>query len=128
MMYTRRLFVKYMKFFLFVSSERGLSKEIKQKFSSEVNTIDSFQGQERDVIIMSCLRSGGIGFMSDPRLRVALTRAKHSLIICVNFKDFEVYTLYIYRYTPAICAHQKFYSAVKTIVIINFSTGRPHVV
>lgn len=53
--------------------------------------MDSFQGQERDVIIMSCVRSSGIGFLSDrQRLCVALTRAKHTLIICGNFKTFEV--------------------------------------
>ncbi|XP_044009983.1 putative ATP-dependent RNA helicase ECM32 [Aphidius gifuensis] len=34
--------------------------------SIEVNTVDSFQGQERDIIIMSCVRSRGIGFVGDP--------------------------------------------------------------
>ncbi|KDR21193.1 uncharacterized protein LOC110828310 [Zootermopsis nevadensis] len=52
----------------------------------EVNTIDSFQGQERDVIIMSCVRTGGIGFLADTqRLNVALTRARRSLLLCGNF-------------------------------------------
>ncbi|XP_015591857.1 helicase sen1 isoform X2 [Cephus cinctus] len=56
----------------------------------KVDTIDSFQGQERDVMIMSCVRSQGIGFLADrQRLCVALTRAKHSLILCGNFKTFE---------------------------------------
>lgn len=64
---------------------------IKDKFETECNTIDSFQGQERDVIIMSCVRSHGIGFLSDPqRLCVALTRAKHTLIICGNLTPFHV--------------------------------------
>ncbi|XP_012270150.1 probable helicase senataxin [Orussus abietinus] len=64
--------------------------EIKKKITTEVNTVDSFQGQERDVIIMSCVRSRGIGFMSDrQRVCVALTRARHSLILCGNFKTFE---------------------------------------
>ncbi|XP_011056871.1 PREDICTED: LOW QUALITY PROTEIN: uncharacterized protein LOC105147507 [Acromyrmex echinatior] len=63
--------------------------DTKKKISFEVNTVDGFQGQERDVIIMSCVRSSGIGFLSDKqRLCVALTRAKHSLILCGNFRTF----------------------------------------
>ncbi|KYN05228.1 putative helicase senataxin [Cyphomyrmex costatus] len=63
--------------------------DVKKKITFEVNTVDGFQGQERDVIIMSCVRSNGIGFLSDKqRLCVALTRAKHSLILCGNFNTF----------------------------------------
>ncbi|KAL0106520.1 hypothetical protein PUN28_016311 [Cardiocondyla obscurior] len=62
---------------------------VKKKIDFEVNTVDSFQGQERDIIIMSCVRSKGIGFLSDKqRLCVALTRAKRSLILCGNFDTF----------------------------------------
>jgi len=57
----------------------------------DINTIDGFQGQERDVILLSCVRDFGqsenssIGFLnSSQRLNVALTRAKHSLIICAS--------------------------------------------
>lgn len=57
----------------------------------EVNTVDSFQGSECDVIVMSCVRSEGIGFVKDPhRLCVSVTRAKHSLILCGNFNTFRV--------------------------------------
>lgn len=56
----------------------------------EVNTIDSFQGQERDIIVMSCVRTGGVGFLSDTRrLNVALTRARYSLLLCGNFTSLQ---------------------------------------
>jgi ATP-dependent RNA/DNA helicase IGHMBP2 len=50
-----------------------------------VNTVDSFQGQERDVILISLVRSnpaGEIGFLSDTRrMNVAMTRARKKLVI-----------------------------------------------
>ncbi|KZC15053.1 PREDICTED: probable helicase senataxin [Dufourea novaeangliae] len=67
-----------------------LPEKLRRKMKFEVNTVDGFQGQERDVIIMSCVRSLKIGFLSDKqRLCVALTRAKYSLIICGNFSVFN---------------------------------------
>ncbi|KAK7873017.1 hypothetical protein R5R35_000317 [Gryllus longicercus] len=55
-----------------------------------VNTIDGFQGRECDVIIFSCVRTRGVGFMSESqRLNVALTRARRSLIICGNFVSLQ---------------------------------------
>lgn len=56
--------------------------------SISVNTVDGFQGQERDMIIVSMVRSndkGEIGFLSDlRRMNVAMTRAKSKLIIVGN--------------------------------------------
>lgn len=50
-----------------------------------VNTIDGFQGQERDIILLSLVRSnesGEIGFLSDVRrMNVGLTRARKKLVI-----------------------------------------------
>ena len=50
-----------------------------------INTVDGFQGQERDIIVISLVRSndsGTIGFLSDlRRMNVAITRARMKLII-----------------------------------------------
>lgn len=63
-------------------------KEIKKKVSVDVNTVDGFQGKEKDIIIISNVRSNlkkKIGFLDNPRrLNVALTRAKKKMIIIGN--------------------------------------------
>ena len=50
-----------------------------------VNTVDGFQGQERDVIFISLVRAnedGQIGFLNDlRRMNVAITRARMKLVI-----------------------------------------------
>lgn len=51
----------------------------------DVNTVDGYQGKEKDFIILSTVRTRSIGFLSDQRrLNVAITRAKRCLIIIGN--------------------------------------------
>tara|TARA_B100000809_G_C14703476_1_gene375063 strand:- start:5 stop:559 length:555 start_codon:yes stop_codon:yes gene_type:complete len=62
-----------------------LQHQLKYLTHNNINTIDSFQGQERDIIIISLVRSNDhseIGFLTDyRRLNVAMTRARKKLII-----------------------------------------------
>ena len=58
-----------------------------------ISTVDSSQGCEADVIIISFVRSEKIGFLSDyRRLNVALTRAKHQLVCVGDVKTLATLT------------------------------------
>jgi len=54
----------------------------------QVNTVDSFQGREKELIVLSCVRAnreGKCGFLSDPRrANVSLTRARAGVIVVAN--------------------------------------------
>jgi superfamily I DNA and/or RNA helicase len=51
----------------------------------EVNTVDSYQGREKDVIVFSATGTRDMGFVEDAnRLNVALTRARRKLIVVAN--------------------------------------------
>eukprot|EP00347_Sterkiella_histriomuscorum_P015353 403357339 len=48
----------------------------------QVSTVDAFQGAERDIIIVGCVRTRSLGFIEDcRRLNVAITRARRHLIV-----------------------------------------------
>ncbi|QHL86430.1 AAA family ATPase [Nibribacter ruber] len=59
--------------------------QLQQRRQLSVGTVDSFQGQERDIIYISMVRSnpeGEIGFLADiRRMNVAMTRAKKKMVI-----------------------------------------------
>lgn len=63
-----------------------------------VNTVDGFQGQERDVIVISLVRSnedGNIGFLRDlRRMNVAMTRARMKLLIIGDVPTLTAHPFY----------------------------------
>ncbi len=73
-----------------------------------INTVDGFQGQERDVILISLVRSnddGQIGFLRDlRRMNVAITRARMKLIILGNPDTMTRHPFYrkLYEYIEAL--------------------------
>ena len=73
-----------------------------------VNTVDGFQGQERDVILISLVRAneeGQIGFLGDlRRMNVAMTRARMKLMILGNAATLTRHTFYrqLYEYVKQV--------------------------
>jgi len=93
--YLRRLFKK-----------REFFKPYRQLIS--VNTVDGFQGQERDIILISLVRAndeGQIGFLRDlRRMNVAITRARMKLIILGDVSTMAHHPFYkkLYEYIEAL--------------------------
>lgn len=77
-----------------------------------VNTIDGFQGQEKDIIYISLVRSndsGEIGFLSDTRrMNVAMTRAKKKMVIIGDSATIGAHPFYsdFLDYVSNIGAHK----------------------
>jgi len=73
-----------------------------------VNTVDGFQGQERDIILISLVRSndeGQIGFLRDlRRMNVAITRARMKLIILGDVPTMTRHPFYrkLYEYVKGL--------------------------
>ncbi|NWX86871.1 SETX helicase, partial [Nothoprocta pentlandii] len=66
--------------------QEELERVFKNNSSGEVDTVDAFQGREKDCIIVTCVRAnsskGSIGFLASlQRLNVTITRARFSLFI-----------------------------------------------
>jgi superfamily I DNA and/or RNA helicase len=78
-----------------------------------VGTVDSFQGQERDIIAMSLTRSnsyGDIGFLSDiRRMNVGMTRARRKLLLVgdVSTLSFNPFFVDLLNYIKRIGGYRK---------------------
>lgn len=78
-----------------------------------INTVDGFQGQERDVIVISMVRSndeGNIGFLRDlRRMNVAITRARMKLIILGDKKTMTRHPFYrqLWRYIKSLSGQEE---------------------
>ncbi|KFO61969.1 Uncharacterized protein C4orf21, partial [Corvus brachyrhynchos] len=60
----------------------GVHSEAFEVKPVQVSTVDAFQGAEREIIVLSCVRTRHFGFIdSEKRMNVALTRAKRHLLI-----------------------------------------------
>ncbi|XP_074760014.1 5'-3' DNA helicase ZGRF1 [Athene noctua] len=63
----------------------GIHSEAFEVKAVQVSTVDAFQGAEKEIIVLSCVRTRQIGFIdSEKRMNVALTRAKRHLLIVGN--------------------------------------------
>ncbi len=75
-----------------------LPNDWRTRYDLYVNTVDSFQGQERDVIYISLVRSnekGEIGFLKDyRRMNVAMTRARKKLVVVGDSATFGMDPFY----------------------------------
>lgn len=75
-----------------------------------INTVDGFQGQERDVILISLVRAneeGQIGFLNDlRRMNVAITRARMKLIILGDASTLTRHAFYKKLYTYIESLHE----------------------
>jgi predicted DNA helicase len=95
--------------------DRGAAEYPEWNFEkTEVDSVDAFQGREKEAVIVSLVRSnlkGQLGFLTDTRrMNVAMTRAKRKLIVIGDsatlstipfFKDFIEYTEMIDGYASA---------------------------
>lgn len=98
----------------FISPYAGQVQLAKSVFPKtlKVSTIDSFQGQEMEVIIVSLVRSnadGNIGFLKDyRRMNVALTRAKEQLVVIGDSSTIGLDKFYdqFLKYTETIEGYQ----------------------
>ena len=98
-----------------------------------VNTVDGFQGQERDIIVISLVRSndeGQIGFLRDlRRMNVAITRARMKLIILGDVATMTRHPFYrqLYKYIQALNHETEYENQEETADAGTADSGNPNV-
>jgi len=74
-------------------AQRNYIKELLGDEEIEVNTVDSFQGREKDIIIFNVTSTQDMSFVEDEnRLNVAFTRARKKLIVLGNANSINLYS------------------------------------
>lgn len=72
------------------SQKNGFSRFKVGKVEIKLNTVDYFQGQEADLVLLSMVNTSRDGFLDSPnRLNVAITRARYQLVICGKYSYFN---------------------------------------
>ena len=75
-----------------------LLRELLEPLGVEADTVDGFQGREKEAVIISLVRSnqtGDIGFLADTRrMNVALTRARRKLLVIGDSATISVHPFY----------------------------------
>lgn len=107
-----------------------INNRLREAFANEyrdyiaVNTVDAFQGQEKDIIIFSAVRANPnpgtrenvIGFLSDVRrLNVAITRPKFALIVLGNSETLSSH--HTWRSYIEFMAHNDAYINIPTVIL-----------
>jgi predicted DNA helicase len=86
-----------------ISPYKAQVKKLQAMFKEyEIDTVDSFQGREKDVVIISFVRSNEqnvLGFLTDyRRLNVSISRAKSKLILVGNIGVLKSHKMYNYLF------------------------------
>lgn len=85
---------------------RRLQHETYECFTPDINTVDAFQGSQRDIIIYSTVRKNSyfkIGFMDkEARLNVSLSRAKRAIVLIGDSKFFNSQRIHHNIFRPII--------------------------
>lgn len=103
----------------YAAQVRWLRQRCKFK-AVEIDTVDGFQGREKEAILISLVRSnsnGEIGFLGDTRrMNVALTRAKRKLIVIGDSATLAGHDFYakMIAYFESIGAYQSIWESIAT--------------
>jgi superfamily I DNA and/or RNA helicase len=90
---------------------RRLRRELGEVAGLEIDSVDGFQGREKEAVVISLVRSnseGEIGFLADVRrMNVALTRARRKLVVIGDSATLSVLPFYqqMFEYFEAIGAY-----------------------
>ncbi len=90
----------------------NISEDVEGQEIPEIDSVDAFQGREKEAILVALVRSnlkGDIGFLSDTRrMNVALTRAKRQLIVVGDSATISILPFYkdFIRYAETVQAYR----------------------